>query len=154
MSRQNRRLAQPMLVLASAFLLLTSTLANADCGPGSPPECTCVIFPSEMEELFRRLKIGQVTLPLIDPPAQAGAVELLLAAEFYAPEAAAPLHIIATQPQLPIAHVTRPLPQPYVEPDPALSTPFSAHLIPEPNTFLLALLAISLFATRRQVRLR
>jgi hypothetical protein len=145
-----------MLVLASALLLiaLLSTPACADCGPGSSPDCMCVIFSSELEELFRRLEIGHVTLPAIDPPAEAGAFELLLAEEYYSPAAAEPLLINTAHALPPIPNVTRPLPQPYVEPDPALFAPYSAALIPEPNTFLLALLATSLFAARHPVRQR
>ena len=156
MSRRVGSLAQPRLVLISAILLiaLLSPPAGADCGPGSPPDCMCVILSSELEEIYRHLEIGQITLPTIDPPAPAGAFELLLAEEFYAPEAAEPLLIRAPHSLLQIPKVTRPLPQPYVELDPAVFASFSAPLIPEPNTFLLALLATSLFAARRPVRER
>ncbi len=154
MSRRIHSLAPPRLVLICAFLVfaLLSTPAGADCGPDAPPGCMCVIFSSELEGLFRRFEIGQITLPTIDPPAPVGAFELLLAEEFYAPKAAEPLLISTPHPLPPIANVTRPLPQPYVELDPAVFASLSAPVIPEPNTLLLALLATSLFAARRPVR--
>jgi hypothetical protein len=150
MTAQNHARMQQILVSTSICLLilLAPRITTADC-PANVPGCTCVLDGPEFEELLRRLGIGPIQVPPIDLPAPADAFELLLAPEFYAPEAVDPGLTSANLSLLPITSATRPLPQPYVEPDPAIFAPYTAPLIPEPSSLLLALLAASFAATLR-----